>query len=240
MPDYDSRLVELYDLDNPDGPDHDHVRTLADEIDAQAILDVGCGTGLLTASLVRPGRRVVGIDPSATMLGFAARRPGGDEVTWMLGDSRDIPDGLFDLAVMTGNVAQHIPDPAWQRTLSDIHAALRDGGVLTFESRNPRVRAWATWSGAAPTTRATGHGPMREWMDVDELEPGRVLLTAYNEFTDTGELVVETVTLEFRAREQIEQQLDDAGFAVAHVWGDWSRTPCTDDAPIMIFEARRR
>ena len=111
MPDYDARLVELYDIDNPDGPDHDHVRSLADEIGAQSILDMGCGTGLLTTSLVRAGRRVVGIDPSTTMLTYAAGRPGGGEVTWVLGDSRNIPGGRFDLAVMSGNVAQHIRIP---------------------------------------------------------------------------------------------------------------------------------
>ncbi len=237
MPDYDARLVDLYDVDNPDGPDHDYVRSLADEIGAQSILDVGCGTGLLATSLTRPGRRVVGVDPSSAMLAYAAGRPGGDEVTWVLGDSRDVPGGGFDLAVMSGNVAQHIPDPAWQRTLSDIHRALRDGGVLVFESRNPRARAWTAWATAEPTIRPTEHGPLREWMEVDELEQGRVLLTAFNEFTATGERVVEKVTLAFRAREQIEQQLAAAGFDVAHVWGDWSRTACTDDSPLMIFEA---
>ena len=228
-----------YDLDNPDGPDHDYVRSLADEIGAQSILDVGCGTGILTATLVRAGRRVVGIDPSTTMLAYARDRPGGGDVTWVLGDSRNIPSGRFDLAVMSGNVAQHIPDPAWERTLSDIRAALRDGGVLTFESRNPLARAWTTWSNVEPTSRPTAYGPLREWMDVDEIQPGRVVLTAYNEFTDTGELVVEKLTLEFREREQIEQQLVDAGFHVANVWGDWSRTAWTDDSPLMIFEARR-
>jgi SAM-dependent methyltransferase len=239
VPDYDARLVELYDTDNPDGPDHDHVRALADEIGAQAILDVGCGTGLLTASLVRADRRVVGVDPSSTMLAYAAGRPGGGEVTWVLGDSRNIPGGGFDLAVMSGNVAQHIPDPAWERTLSDICLALRHGGVLVFETRNPRARAWTTWAAAEPTSRPTSHGPLREWMEVDELQPGRVLLTAYNEFTDTGELVIENVTLEFREREQIEQQLGAAGFTITHVWGDWSRTAWSDDSPLMVFEARR-
>ena len=37
MPDYDARLVELYDVDNPDGPDHDHVRSLA----VGQLLDLG-------------------------------------------------------------------------------------------------------------------------------------------------------------------------------------------------------
>lgn len=239
MPDYDPRLVELYDIDNPDGPDHDYVRTLADEIGARSIVDVGCGTGLLAVSLVRPGRRVVGVDPSTTMLTYAASRCGGGAVTWVLGDSRTIPGGPFDLAVMSGNVAQHIPDPGWERTLSDIRAALRDGGALVFESRNPRARAWTSWAAAEPTTRSTDHGPLREWMEVDELQPGRVLLTAYNEFVHTGELVIEELTLEFRGREEIERQLAGAGFGVTHVWGDWSRTPFTDDSPLTVFEARR-
>lgn len=35
MPDHDPRIVALYDEDNPDGPDHDWYRLLADEIDAR-------------------------------------------------------------------------------------------------------------------------------------------------------------------------------------------------------------
>lgn len=72
MTDYDPRLVDLYDIDNPDGPDHDFYRALADRCAAPTILDLGCGTGMLTVSLAREGRRVVGIDPSPTMLASRA------------------------------------------------------------------------------------------------------------------------------------------------------------------------
>ena len=44
----DADLVELYDLDNPGGDDHAYYRALADQIDARTIVDLGCGTGLLT------------------------------------------------------------------------------------------------------------------------------------------------------------------------------------------------
>ena len=41
------RLVELYDIENPRGADTDFYLSLAAELDAHRILNLGCGTGLL-------------------------------------------------------------------------------------------------------------------------------------------------------------------------------------------------
>jgi SAM-dependent methyltransferase len=179
MDDYDARLVELYNDDNPDGSDHEFYRQVADEIGARAILDVGCGTGILMAAFARADRMVVGIDPSPNMLAYATNRANGRSVRWILGDSRDMPPEPFDYAVMTGNVAQHILDIDWERTLTNISGALRDGGVLAFESRNPQSRAWEKWANAEPTIRDTANGPLREWCEVSETDPGRIVLTAH-------------------------------------------------------------
>ncbi len=239
MDDYDARLVELYDEDNPDGPDHEFYRQVADEIDARSVLDVGCGTGILTASFTRSGRTVVGIDPSRNMLAYAANRVTGRSVRWILGDSRDIPVAPFDYAVMTGNVAQHIPNSDWERTLTDISGALRDGGVLAFESRNPQARAWEKWANEGPTIRETANGPLREWYEISETEPSQIVLTAHSVFEDTGEQITEQLILAFRERQLIEQQLREVGFVVDGVWSDWSRKPFTDGSPVMVFEAHR-
>ncbi|WP_171021094.1 class I SAM-dependent methyltransferase [Glutamicibacter sp. V16R2B1] len=125
---YAARLVDLYDADNPDGPDHDYYRELAARHVANSILDLGCGTGILTVTFAGPGRQVTGVDPSAAMLDYARRHPGAQAVRWIHGDSRLLPDGPYDLMVMTGNVAQHIADPQWQRTLSDPVGPARPGG----------------------------------------------------------------------------------------------------------------
>jgi len=239
MDDYDARLVELYDDDNPDGSDHDFYRQVADEIDARTILDIGCGTGMLTVSFARAGRTVVGIDPSPNMLTYATKRANGQSVRWILGDSRDIPAEPFDYAVMTGNVAQHIGGSDWERTLTDIREALRDGGVLAFESRNPQARAWEKWAAGEPTIRDTANGPLREWCEVNETEPGQIVLTAHNVFDDSREHSTEQLTLAFRERKLIEKQLRDAGFVVDGVWRDWNRTPYTDGSPTMVFETHR-
>ena len=44
----DPWLVSRYDTDNPHGPDTDFYVALADCLNSQTIVDLGCGTGLLT------------------------------------------------------------------------------------------------------------------------------------------------------------------------------------------------
>ena len=64
----DTRLVALYDRDNPRGVDTDFYLALASELNDQRIIDLGCGTGTLTCELAIEERQVIGIDPSAAML----------------------------------------------------------------------------------------------------------------------------------------------------------------------------
>ena len=243
MPDLDPRLVELYDSDNPDGPDHDYYRSLVDHAGARAVLDLGCGTGILTVTFAAPGRRVVGVDPSPAMLHFAKRRRGSERVDWILGDSRSIPPGAHDVAVLSGNVAQHIPDGAWERTLADLHASLRPGGLLAFESRNPSDRAWEGWTAEAPMERDTPHGRLRESFElqdqnIDEAGEGTITLRSRNLLD--GEDLSHDFTLAFRSEARLVEQLDRAGFDVRAVWGGWDRTPVREDSRLLVIEAIRR
>lgn len=236
--DYDPRLVDLYDEDNPDGPDHDFYRGLADERQARAVLDLGCGTGILTVTLAAEGRTVVGVDPSPAMIDFARARPGSDRVTWVVGDSSAAPHAQFDFAIMTGNVAQHIGDSDWGRTLRDLRDRIGSGGTLAFESRNPSVRAWEDWASDERTSRQTRHGELVEWMDVVCTDDRTVQLSAHNLFTRTGEEATSSQILIFRGREEIENHLQKAGFSTEAVYGDWKRTPFDASARVMVFVAR--
>jgi SAM-dependent methyltransferase len=174
------------------------------------------------------------------MLAFARRRQGADAVDWTLGDSRSIPPTQFDVAVLTGNVVQHILDPQWQRTLRDLRAHLRPGGVLAFDSRNPTARAWERWGSQERSRRDTPHGPLVEWAAVSEPDAGIVTAMFHNQFLQTGESVTETMRFAFRQADTLREQLAAAGFEVDAVYGDWARTPFTPDAPFMVFIARAR
>jgi SAM-dependent methyltransferase len=238
----DPRLVELYDHDNPRGADTDFYLGLATDLDAHRIIDLGCGTGMLTRELASvDGRQVIGADPAPAMLAVARRQPGSERVQWIEGDASAIGTPEADLVVMTGNVAQvFLDDSEWATALRAIHAALRPDGHLAFESRNPEDCAWERWTRDATYERIdSAHGPMECWLEVVSVGNGQVHIEGHNVFTATGEVVIASSELRFRSQAELTESLSTAGFSGEHVYGDWVHGPVTGSSRVMVFIARR-
>jgi hypothetical protein len=142
---------------------------------------------------------------------------------------------------MTGNVAQvFLDDAEWAASLRAIHAALRSGGRLAFESRNPDDRAWERWNRESTYTRIESpHGPMECWLELIGVGNGRVRFEGHNVFNNTGEVVIGSSELRFRSLAELTDSLIDAGFAVERVYGDWDRGPLASTSRVMVFIARR-
>lgn len=237
----DPRLVELYDIENTRGADTDFYVRLAADLDARRIFDLGCGTGLLTRELAVDGRLVVGVDPAPAMLDYARRQPGADRVQWIEGYSSALGTPEADLVVMTGNVAQvFLDDSIWAATLRDIQAALRPGGHLVFESRNPDDRAWERWNRKATYEQIESpHGPMECWVELVSVGDGRVRFEGHNIFAATGEIMIVGSELRFRSLAELSDSLINAGFTVEQVYGDWHRGPLVSSSQVMVIVARR-
>lgn len=233
-------MAAIYDEDNPDGPDHDFYRALAQELNAKTIVDLGCGTGILTVTLAGTDRKVTGIDPASAMLDVARAREGGDSIQWVQGYSSQIKPNSADLVLMTGNVAMHILGQAWKQTLSDIAQGLNLGGVLAFETRNPDARAWEKWNKTG-RKRMTSAGVLNETTTVSEPDSnGIVTMVEVNRCEDTGDVLELESHLQFRSLEVIRQDLENAGLYLDKVYSSWSRDEFVGGAnqPLMIVLAR--
>jgi 2-polyprenyl-3-methyl-5-hydroxy-6-metoxy-1,4-benzoquinol methylase len=61
--------------------------TIADEVEAYRVVDVGCGTGSLAVRLAELGFSVTGVDPAGASLDVARAKPNGELVAWVHGDA---------------------------------------------------------------------------------------------------------------------------------------------------------
>lgn len=88
---------------------------------------------------------------------------------------------------------------------------------------------------------------METWVEVvevrnshfDSAQCRRVHFQGHNVFTATGEKLVVDSTLRFRTLTELTSSLHKAGFTIAHLYGNWDRTPFLPTSPELIFAASR-
>jgi SAM-dependent methyltransferase len=237
----DSRLVALYDTLNPCAADTAFYLALA--AGKNRVIDLGCGTGLLTCELAAQGSRVTGIDPAPEMLQVARKRRDGERVEWVEGDARALavlPPA--DLLLMTGHVAQvFLDDTAFLDTLKAARYALRNGGELAFESRNPAARAWESWTPAQShrLIEVDGIGEVEVWQDDVSASPeSGIRFNTHYRFLASGEQLTSASELRFRSQGDIAAQLGRAGFRRLTWYGGWDKTAVSASSRELIVIAR--
>jgi SAM-dependent methyltransferase len=97
------------------------------------VLEIGCGSGLLTARLVEAGHRVVASDASPSMLHLARTvATGAEEIRTLTLPDDPVP--AADAIVGVGHALNYLPDVgSVERALLALARALRPGGVLAID-----------------------------------------------------------------------------------------------------------
>ena len=254
-PSYDS-IAAYYDLMLPDRtPVIAHYAALL-EPGQRSLLDLGCGTGIVTAALAQRLRegagaavRVVGLDGSEGMLAVAQARDA--TIAWRLGDMRAIPpdcgppDGdPFDMVVCCQSSLQHLDAAGLGQAFRSVRGMLARGGRFAFDlyrpnlpylripRRDTRTRGFRTPDGRRLEIREDSHfdaatGALHlVWRLVPEGRP------------DAPPLARMAHRGWQHAPETVEAALAAAGFEMLERWGDLDRSPWHAEARKQVVVCR--
>ena len=144
-----SALAEVYDAIMQDVPydlwcDFVLVELASRGWSGRRLLDLGCGTGLASEPYRRRGFEVLGVDPSAAMIGAARRRD--PAAHYQLGDARTLAlDQRFDLVIAVFDALNNLTgDGELAAACERVAAHLEPGGAFVFDV-NTSVGLQALW-----------------------------------------------------------------------------------------------
>jgi SAM-dependent methyltransferase len=97
------------------------------------VLELGCGSGLLTRELIAAGHRVIATDASPAMLELArGYAPAAEDIRELVLPGGPLPPA--DAVVSAGHVLSYLPDEhAIDQALTAIARALRPGGLFAID-----------------------------------------------------------------------------------------------------------
>lgn len=129
-------------------------------------IELGCGTGYVSAWMARRGARVTAIDNSEQQLQTARRlaRDHGVDLTLLHGNAEQVPrpDGSFDFAISEYGAAIWCDPYAW---IPEAHRLLRPGGGLVFLGNHP---IWTTC--APPSGEPCGPQLSRDYFGMHRID----------------------------------------------------------------------
>jgi len=144
---------------------------------ADAVVDLGCGTGQLTVPLAARVGAAVGVDPERDMLDIA-RQHGAGNITWMLGSDRDLPAIAATLrprplGAVTAATSLHWMDSA--AVFDAARSLIRPGGgVAVVTNGKPLWRLDIEWSRALRAFLERWNGrPAKQGCGTDDLAQRR-------------------------------------------------------------------
>jgi SAM-dependent methyltransferase len=237
----DPRLLEVYDAESLWARDDDYFVALVDEVPGARVLDLGCGTGRLVLTLATGGHDVTGIDPSSAALTLARTKAGAERVAWIHGTAASAPAAAFDMALMTGHVAQFfIGEDEWISTLRLLRRALVRGGRLAFNVYDPAGRIWERWNPQDSRREVTlrDGSTVLIWTEVTGRSDETVSFSHHYTFA-SGDRLRSDSSLRFWSEQRLRQSMVNAGFAIERVDGGWCGEPVGAGDGELIVVARR-
>ncbi len=181
------------------------------------ILDMGCGTGHLTARLLKHGFSVTGVELSPEMAACARRNAPAAEIH--VADMREfVAAGPFDAAVCTFDTLNHmLTEEDLARTFRNVAAALEAGGLIFFDMLILEA-CHEHWQGDSTIVEPDHVLVVRGGSFNPQDGMARCSITMFRLLEGAWRRSDTVVTERCYSREQIGAALEEAGFEPASCW----------------------
>ena len=243
---------------------YDDENTFTDDVDMfmklagrkrKEILELGCGTGRVLIPLAGEGHRATGIDFSLSMLerarakiGELPRRTAG-RIVLIAGDIAHFSlDRQFDLVIIAFNSLLSVPGFRRQQTvLANAWNHLKPGGKLIISVLNPDLNVF---SERVPYVKHAGSwtdsitGKDVDCFEFDYFDLANQIIYGTKLYDEIGENgIVHRTKQIFEMRYffsyELQLLLEEQGFQLSNLYGDYDFSSYGDGSPNMIFESIR-
>lgn len=215
---------------------------------AGPVLDLACGTGIVSLPLALLGLPVTGVDLSEPMIAHARRkaRALGTTATFLVDDMRTFAAPTsFTFIALSGNAFQALlTQPDQSKLLRVVADHLDERGQFIFETRNPTgtdlrdsrtEEPWFTYVNAS--------GEEVKVSGTQSYDKGRQILTwtSYRRWSNAdGQQVRRSdIACRFTEVDELDALLATAGLRVTQRYGSWDYRPFTSCSEEIISVCER-
>ena len=245
--------ADFYDWENAQTLDRRDVKfwqAMAERANGP-VLELGCGTGRVTIPVARTGARIIGVDRSTEMLGRALKRSrrmrSHPRPTWLRGDIRFLPfrsTARFDLVMAPYGILQSlVRESDLKATLASVERVLARGGLFGVDLV-PDLPVWKEYRNKVRFRGLRRGGKSRITLVESVRQDRAKKLTLFDQeyIEQRGRerksrrfsLVFRTLTVP-----QMTRRLENAGFRIKAVLGDYSGQPWDRRADVWLILAEK-
>jgi SAM-dependent methyltransferase len=217
------------------------------------VVELGVGNGRIAIEAARQGKPVIGVDYSAEMLKLCREQAEAVGVAHLLtliqADMRDftLPEPAHLITIPFHTIGHLVTLDDKRAGLRHIYGQLASGGRLIFDHFVFDPEAARRYQGVGLrneyTDATTGHDVLL-WMTVHydfEAQTMRIITWA-DELDDDGVVIrrkYRRLSFSWLHPEQTRTLLEETGFEIEALYGDFDRCSFGDDSPEQVWVARR-
>lgn len=204
------------------------------------VLEIACGSGLVTIPIAAQGLEVTGVDLARPMLEHARQKAKAQGLTirWVEADARSFALGAqYRFIFITGNAFQaFLRREDQEALLSSVKRHLLPGGIFAFETRNPSGHDLTTQTEEEfdqSYSSVEGYRVSVSFTQIYDPIAQVIYWTSYRRWNDgEREHQKEThIACRFTHPQELETLLHYNGFQIMQQYGSWNKEPPSAASP---------